>query len=194
MQRLSFWGAAVLLSLLSSATALGQEAKAPAAQQEAMKKLGFLLGQWKGESWMEFRPGQRSSSVGTETVQNKLGGLLVTIEGVFRRKVGEKEAGDIVHQAFAVVSYDEKAKRYRFHAFTDRGTYTEAEAKVADRKLVWGFRVPQFGEVRYTITVTEDGRWSEIGEVSSDGKQWRKFFEMNLVRVSGEGKGNTADK
>jgi hypothetical protein len=159
-----------------------------------MKKLGFLLGQWKGESWMEFRPGQRAILVGTETIQSKLGGLLVTIEGVHRRKVGEKEAGDVVHQAFAVVSYDEKAKRYRFQAFTDRGNYTEAEAKIGDGKLEWGFRVPQFGDVRYTITVTENGRWSEIGEVSSDGKQWRKFFEMNLVRVRAEGKGNTANK
>jgi hypothetical protein len=194
MQRSSFWGGVVFLSLLGSATALGQEARAPAAQQEAMKKLGFLVGQWKGESWMEFRPGQRSNSVGTETVQSKLGGLLLTIEGIHRRKVGEKEAGDVMHHAFAVVSYDEKVKRYRFYAFTDRGSYTEAEAKVADGKLEWGFRIPRFGDVRYTITVTENGHWSEIGEVSSDGAQWRKFFEMNLVRVRGEGKENTRDK
>jgi hypothetical protein len=183
MRQPSSWGAGALLLLLTSATGLGQEAKAPAVQQEAMKKLSFLAGQWKGESWSEFVPGQRSTSLGTETVQSKLGGLLLIIEGVHRRKGGDKEAGKVVHNAFAVVSYDEKAKRYRLQAYTDRGNYTEAEAKVADGKLEWGFRIPKFGEVRYTITVSEQGRWSEIGEVSSDGKEWRKFFEMNLERV-----------
>jgi hypothetical protein len=173
---------------------MGQQANGPAAQQEAMKKLGFLVGRWKGESWMEFAPGQRSTSLGTETIESKLGGLLLTIDGVHRRKVGEKAAGDVVHHAFTVVSYDEQAKRYRFQAFTARGNYTEAEAKVGDGKLEWGFRIPQFGDVRYTITVTEKGQWSEIGEVSSDGKQWRKFFEMNLVRVSKEGKGDNQEK
>jgi hypothetical protein len=186
------WGAAAVLVFLSSATGFSQDPKALSVQREAMKKLSFLAGQWKGESWMEFVPGQRNASLGTETVQSKLGGLLLIIEGVHRRKLGEKEAGDVVHHAFTVVSYDEKAKRYRFQAYTDRGNYTEAEAKVSDGKLVWGFRIPRFGEVRYTITVTEKGQWSEIGEVSSDGKQWRKFFGMTLERVKGEGKGDVS--
>src|SRR5262245_43528265 len=176
-------GVGALLLLLTSATGLGQDAKAPAVQQVAMKRLRVLEGEWKGESWTEFVPGQRHTSMGTETVQSKLGGLLLVIEGVHRRKGGGKEAGDVVHGAFGVVSYDEKAKRYRFQAYTDRGGYTEAEAKVADAKLEWGFRIPQFGDVRYTITVNEKGQWFEIGEVSTDGKQLRKFFEMTLERV-----------
>jgi hypothetical protein len=180
--------------LLTSAVALGQERNDPAVQQEAMKKLDFLTGQWKGESWTEFVPGERSMSVGTETVATKLGGLLLTIEGVHRRKIGDKETETIVHSAFAVVSYDDKGKRYRFQAYTDRGNYTEAEAKVGDGQLEWGFRIPQFGEVRYRIRVTDKGHWSEIGEVSTDGQQWRKFFEMTLERVKAEGKGNTQDK
>jgi hypothetical protein len=96
---------------------------------------------------------------------------LLVIEGVHRRKRNDKEAGDVVQCAFAVVSFDEKAKVYRFRAHTDRGGYTEAEAKVTDGKLEWGFRIPQAGEIRYTITATENRRWFEIGEISSDGKQ-----------------------
>jgi len=188
------WGTGALLVLLSCAVGLGQERDDPTVQREAMKKLNFLSGEWKGESWIEFVPGQRSTSVGTETVETKLQGLLLTLDGVHRRKIGDKETEDIVHNAFTVVSYDDKAKRYRFQAYTDRGTYTEAEAKVGDGQLQWGFRIPQFGEVRYTIKVTDKGRWSEIGEMSSDGQQWRKFFEMNLERVKAEGKASTSDK
>jgi hypothetical protein len=183
MGQKSSWGVGALLLLLPAATGLGQDAKAPAVQQEAMKKLSFLTGEWKGESWTELVPGQRHTSMGTETVQSKLGGLLLVIEGVHRRKGGEKDAGQIVHTAFGVVSYDEKAKRYRFQAYTNGGNYTEAEAKVADEKLEWGFRIPQLGDVRYTITMNEKGQWFEIGELSTDGKQWRKFFEMTLERV-----------
>ena len=183
MQRRSTWGAGALLLLLSAAPGPGQDAKAPAAQREAMKKLDFLEGQWKGESWTEFVPGRRQAAQGTETVRSKLGGLLLTIEGVHRRKTGAKEGGPVVHGAFAVVSYDAAAKRYRFQAYTDRGGYTEGEAKVADGSLEWGFRVPQFGEVRYTIKLNDKGQWFEVGEVSRDGKDWRQFFEMTLERV-----------
>src|SRR5262249_7815182 len=131
----------------------------------------------------EFVPGQRSASRGTETVQSKLNGLILVIEGVHRRKVGDKEEGNIVHNAFAVVSYDEKAKQYRFQAYTDRGNYTEAQAKVAEDRLEWGIKIPQFGDVRYIVKIDDKGRWFETGEVSKDGKEWRKFFEMTLERV-----------
>jgi hypothetical protein len=194
MRQLSSWNAAALLLLLNCATGFGQDSKTPAVQQEAMKKLSFLEGQWKGESWTEFVPGQRQMSLGTETVQSKLNGLLVVVEGVHKRKTGDNGAGNVVHQAFAVVSYDAVGKRYRFQAYTDRGNNTEAEAKVGDGKLEWGFRIPQFGEVRYTITLTEKGQWFEIGEVSSDGKQWRKFFEMTLERTREQKKGDIPEK
>jgi hypothetical protein len=183
MRQKSFLGVAALLLLLAATTGLGQDTKAVAVQQEAMKKLSFLLGEWKGESWTEFVPGKRQTSTGTESVQSKLGGLLLVIEGVHRRKGEGKEAGEVVHGAYGVISYDEKAKKYRFQAYTNRGGYTEAEAKVADGKLEWGFKIPQFGDVRYTVTVTEKGQWLEIGEVSTDSKQWRKFFEMTLEKV-----------
>ena len=58
-----------------------------------MKKLDFLVGEWKGEGWMEFVPGQRRTFRGTEVVQSKLGGLLVTIEGLFRGQAGGGTAG-----------------------------------------------------------------------------------------------------
>jgi hypothetical protein len=184
MQPRSTWGVGALVLLLSGSPSPGQDLKAPAVQQEAMKKLNFLAGQWKGESWTEFVPGQRSASQGTETLQYKLGGLLLTIEGVHRRKTQDSEGGRVLHSAFAVVSYDEQAKRYRFQAYTDRGNYTEAEAKVGDGSVEWGFRIPEFGEVRYTIRLNEKGQWFEIGEVSQNGKDWRKFFEMTLDRVN----------
>jgi hypothetical protein len=172
--------AAVVVSL---SPALGPAQAPAAAQRDAMKKLDFLVGEWKGEGWMELGPGQRRTFRGTEVVQSKLGGLLLTLEGLHRGQAGGKPEEVTVHNAFAVVSYDDKGKRYRFQAHTARGGYEDVEAKVADGQLVWGMKVPQFGEVRYTIKRDDKGRWFEVGEVSQDGKEWRKFFEMTLEPV-----------
>ena len=177
-----YWVAVSLLTGVATPSP-GQPPTAPAAQRDAMAKLDFLIGQWKGEGWMEFAPDQRRTFNGIETVQSKLDGLLLAIEGLHRAGAGDKGQQIVVHSAFTVMSYDDKAKRYRFQAFTGRGTYEDAEAKVSDGQLVWGMKIPQFGDVRYTIKRDEKGRWFEVGEVSQDGKEWRKFFEMTLERV-----------
>jgi hypothetical protein len=148
-----------------------------------MKKLDFLVGDWKGEGWMEFVPGQRRGFKGTETAQTKLDGLLLTIEGLHRGQLAGKGEVVVVHNAFVLVSYDDKAKRYRFQAFTARGNHEDTDGKVTEGQLVWRMKIPQFGDVRYTIKLDDKGRWFEIGEVSQDGKEWRKFFEMALERV-----------
>ena len=173
----------VIVVLLASACSSPGQPPAPAAQRDAMKKLDFLVGQWKGEGWMEFAPGQRRTFKGTEVVQSKLDGLLLAVEGLHRGQAGGTGQEVVVHNAFTLVSYDDKAKRYRFQAFTGRGNYEDAEAKVSDGQLVWGMKVPQFGEVRYTIKLDDKGRWFEIGEVSPEGKTWQQCFAMTLQRV-----------
>ncbi len=160
----------------------GAQAPDVAAQRAAMKKLDFLFGQWKGEGWMEFIPGQRRPFKGTENVQWKLDSILLVIDGLHRGEVGGKP-DVVVQHAFAIVSYDDKAKRYRFQGFTTRGNHEDTEAKVSDGQLIWGMKIAQFGDVRYTIKLDDKGRWFEIGEVSSDGGEWRKFFEMTLERT-----------
>src|SRR5438105_15866911 len=106
---------AILFLPVAAGSSPGQP-PAPAAQQEAMKKLDFLVGQWKGEGWMEFAPGQRRTFQGTEVVHSKLDGLLLTVEGLHRGRVGDRGEEVVVHNAFALVSYDGQAKRYRFQA------------------------------------------------------------------------------
>src|SRR5947209_7734262 len=111
------WVAVLLLTV--GAGSSSAQPPAPAAQREAMKKLDFLVGQWKGEGWMEFAPGQRRTFKGTEVVQSKLDGLLLAVEGLHRGQVGATGEEAVVHHAFALVSYDGQAKRYRFQAFTN---------------------------------------------------------------------------
>src|SRR5438105_4674920 len=82
-------------------------------KREAMKKLEFLVGSWRGEGWMEHGPGQRRTFKGVEIVQLKLDALILTIDGMHRGQVGGKGEEVVVHNAFGLMNFDDNAKRYR---------------------------------------------------------------------------------
>ncbi len=154
-------------------------AQAPASRAvEEGKRLEFLTGEWKGEGWMEFGPGDRKTFRQTETVRRRLGGAVLEIEGI--GKAGET----VVHHALALISHDAKGGGFAMRAWRADGNWIDPQITVGDRSLVWGFKDPRFGvDIRYSIQLTPAGDWSEIGEMSRDGKTWRQFFEMKLQRV-----------
>jgi hypothetical protein len=150
------------------------------AGSEEMKKLDFLVGQWTGEGWIAVGLGQRRKFKQTEGVQLKVDGALLLIDGLGKGKVPGKQDEVTVHSAFAVVSYDTKAKAFRWRAYRAGGDWVDTDAKVGDRNLEWGFHDERAGDIRFTIAVNQRGQWFEIGEYSRDAKTWQKFFEMTL--------------
>jgi hypothetical protein len=154
-------------------------AQSPTAiQKEEMKKMSFLVGNWKGEGWMVTPDGKRHTFRQTERIQSKLGGLAISIDGEGKNTEDDRT----FFQALAIINYDEKTKRYRFISQTNLGTYAESEAKLIEGGIEWGIRIPDVGRIRYTIKLTEKGDWFEIGEYSPDEKSWQKFLEMTLKR------------
>jgi hypothetical protein len=169
-----------LLSFLFAISASAQaQAPSPAAQIEEMKKINFLAGEWRGEGWIMLGPNKRETFKQSETVQSKLGGLTFVVEGLGKSLDGSER---VVHNALAVISYDLQKKGYRFSAYQANGQAIDAEAKIAKNTLEWGFQ-QQYGTVRFTIHLTEKGEWHEIGEITRDGNNWSKFFEMTLQKV-----------
>ena len=155
---------------------LGQ---APASGQRAeVKKLDWLVGQWKGAGWIKMGPQGRKEFTETETVQSKLDGLVLLIEGQGK----SKEDGSTVHTALTFVSYDDRTKTFRWRAFTGEGRQTDTEAKVGANTMEWGLDIPQLGRMRYAIKLNEKGEWFEDGEMTQDGQKWHTFFEMTLQR------------
>ena len=158
---------------------VGLLAQAPASAQRAqMKTLDWLVGQWKGAGWIQMGPQGRKEFAETETVQSKLGGLVLLIEGQGK----SKQDGSTVHAALTLVSYDDRAKTFRWRAFTAEGWRTDTDAKVGANTMEWGLEIPQRGRMRYTIRLNEKGEWFEVGEMTQDGQAWHKFFEMTLQR------------
>jgi hypothetical protein len=171
-----------LLVLLVLPASLLAQSPASAHLQE-MKKLDFLIGEWAGEGWTEFVPGQRRTSPITEKVQPKLGGTILLVEGLGKNKVPGKQEEVVTHNALGVIAYDASAKLYRVRSYLADGRSTDAEAGFVEGGFQWAFKGPQGMSIRYTVKLTEKGEWFEIGEMSRDGQSWRQFHEMTLQRV-----------
>ena len=144
-------------------------------QRREMKKLDWFVGHWKGTGWIQTGPQGRHEFTQTEMIEAKLEGLVLIIEGSGKAI----EDGSTIHTALAFVSYDHRANKFRWHAFTPEGQI-ETEAKVGTDTLEWTLEIPQRGRMRYTITRNEKGEWFEIGEMIQENQTRHKFFEMTL--------------
>ena len=149
-------------------------------QINEMEKVQWLVGKWKGEGWMMFGPEEKHTFSQTETVTSKLNGILLAIEGL-----GTDGESNIIHNAFAVLSFDSANQKFVMRAHKADGAFTEADAIVDDKgNFIWGFSHPYAGELRFTIKQNDKGQWYEIGEVSSDGgNSWFQNFELLLNKM-----------
>ena len=171
--------------LLVAAPSAGAE-KTDTPQQDAMRKLDFLAGKWQGPATYQTGKGKSQSLQQEEEVRFKLKGTVLLVEGTGRRTPGEAGPGgdEVVFNALGVISFDPAARQYRVKTFTLDGRTIEAELKLLDKGLVWGFPLPKnAGEIRHTMKLTDKGEWHEISEFSRDGKTWFKTVEMTLTRV-----------
>ena len=168
--------------LLVAAPALAQQPGA--ANREAMKKLDYLAGQWKGDATITQGKEGKQTIQQTEDVEYRLGGTVLLIEGKGTGKLAGQDKEGLVFNALAVVSYDAEAKRYAIKAYRAEGQSVDAILTLTEKGFVWGFVEPRRKtSVRYTMTRTDKGEWHEVGEFSPDGKEWTKFMEMTLTRV-----------
>jgi hypothetical protein len=171
-------GSAVLLLFLSPCFAQAPKPPDVDAQRAAMKKLGFLVGQWSGEDRVYRGPGEPLELNQTEDARYKLDGLVLLIEGTG----SNKSDGKALFRALATVSYDDGAGVYHMRAYNN-GRYLETELKLADtgEGFTWGFA---FGQVKtnYVMRIDEKGQWTEVGEMTMGTQPPRKIVELTVHR------------
>lgn len=180
--------AAVIAPALLAASSLPAQEAATTTEPDpaihAMAPLAWLIGDWRGEGWIQRGPEGRIEVVATEHVESALGGRLLLAEGLGRTKVHDGE-GSIGHHAFGVLSWNPETETYAFDTYLAGETGVDALATIEDDVVTWSFDVPH-GKVRYQIRQTETGQWHEVGHFSPDGgTTWLPFFEMTLARVDG---------
>jgi len=168
-----------MLSLIAALAFVAQEQTGPtAAELTAMKKLSFLAGKWEGEGWMRMGPGEPLKFTGTETVQVKLQGKALLVEGLFRG-VSDKK---VIHETLAVITYDEGQKKYRFNTYLFNRPNGEFELELLDQGFRWSLQPAGGPKAQYTMKLTPEGSWHEIGEVDIPGQGKFQFLEMRLKK------------
>ncbi|MBM83643.1 MAG: hypothetical protein CMJ78_24050 [Planctomycetaceae bacterium] len=169
------------LLILSSPAMAQRNTRDYPEKSEAMKKLEFLVGSWEGDGYVQFSP-QKSPFKGTELVQKKIGGLAIMIEGIHKMTLPNGKER-VVHDALGWITYDTKAKHYKFESHLSNGRSDSFTAKLVDEKtLRWEIPKTPLGKMRYTTKIS-DGKWHEIGEAAKEGEDWKPFFEMNLKKA-----------
>ena len=150
------------------------------AQRTAMKKLGFLVGDWSGEATVLRAPGQFSELAQTESAQFKLGGLVLVIEGIGRNKTDGKPT----LQALGFITFDDETGTYTMRAFND-GRWLETEVKLAEggNSISWGFALGAF-KTSSVLRINEDGEWTEHGELIIGDRPPQKMMDLKVRRIS----------
>lgn len=149
-----------------------------AAQHAAMKKLGFLVGNWSGEGWMLRSASEKIEFRQTEHAAYHLDGVLLIVEGVGR----ESTTGKPVLQALGILSYDDARSTYHFRAFND-GRWLETDVQLLNdgQGMSWDFTVGQY-QTHNVLRMNDKGEWTEEHEISIGGQPPRKFMELAVRR------------
>jgi hypothetical protein len=149
----------------------------PASTAE-LAKLSAMAGRWKGEGWMFTREGKKTFA-SEETVEMKLGGAALLIEGLHR----DASTKAVVHHALAILTWDAARGEYRFLSALADGRTGAFAGRLEEGRFVWTIQPEGAPWSRFTIAFTGE-RWVEDGESSRDGgKTWMKFLEMRLERA-----------
>lgn len=177
---------ACLAAVLSVCTGFSQTTtpEDPATKsREAMKKLAWAAGEWKGVGHIATGPGARKESQVLEKLQFKLDGIVMLIEGRGTRTEEGKEV--VTHSALAVISFNAATSKYEMKSWLVDGRSTDAWIElVGEKGFDWGFDLPaNSGKIRYKMRINEKGQWVEKGEFSRDGNQYFEFFDMTLDKV-----------
>jgi hypothetical protein len=180
--------AAAVISLASidaSAAVQPRENRAAVqAQEDAMKKLDFLVGRWEGEATITAPGGQKSVLRQHEDVQFKIGRKVLLVEGTGRIKEGPA-AGRVVYEALGTVSYDPVARSFRMRAYGSEGLSVDPTFVVGEKAIQWSFSPVPGIDIRYDVKIDDRGHWVETGDRSTDGGQtWTRFIELDLERLT----------
>jgi len=167
--------AGLLATTPIAASAQPDPAPRLAAQREAMGRLSFMDGTWRGSAWTLTQQG-RHELTQTERVGAFLGGSVRIVEGR-----GYEADGRISFNAVGIISWDPDTSRYSFSAWAQgrNGVYP---FQPTDNGFTWETPAGPGAVIRYTATI-RDGTWHEVGDMIAQGRPPLRVVELNLRRV-----------
>lgn len=167
----------VMMGICSTASGQGRPDPAAliAAQREAMVKLSFMDGVWRGTAWTILPSGEKHTITQTERIGPFLDGSVKVIEGR-----GYDPDGKVSFNAFGTISFNPTKRAYTMHSHA-QGSVGDFALNPAPDGYTWEIPAGPM-TIRYTASI-KDGTWKEFGERIMPDKDPVRFFEMNLKRV-----------
>jgi len=146
-----------------------------AAQREAMARLSFMDGVWRGPAWA-IAPDGRHELTQTERVGAFLDGSIRVVEGR-----GYRPDGSVGFNALGIIAYDPQNRSYSMtsHALGYSATFP---LEVTANGFTWQRPAGPGATVRYAATF-ENGTFHEIGDRIVGDAPPTRVFEMTLRRV-----------
>ena len=145
-----------------------------AAQKEALARLSFLDGLWRGPAWTISPSGEKHTVTQTERVGPFLDGAVKVVEGL-----GYEADGQVAFNAFGVISYSPATRAYSLRSYA-MGMSGDYVLTLLPEGFAWEIPAGPM-TIRYTATV-KDGTWHEVGDRVVPGKDPVRFMEMTLRR------------
>jgi hypothetical protein len=146
-----------------------------AAQREAMVRLAYMDGVWRGPAWTILPSGEKHTFTQTERVGPFLDGSVKVIEGR-----GYDPDGKVTFNALGTISFNPGTKIYSMHSHAMGNVGDFVVTPTADG-YTWD--IPAGPMTIHYSAVIKDGAWHEVGDRIVPGKEPVRFFEMNLKRV-----------
>ncbi|MFY0602858.1 MAG: hypothetical protein JXQ93_02840 [Flavobacteriaceae bacterium] len=147
---------------------------AQSAEQKAMKKLSFMIGNWKGSGTSYPKEKNKPYDV-ISSVKYDLDGELLVLR--HRSKRGAKT----VLALHTLIYFNKEDGFYYYNAYRSSGT-RPFKCKINNRKFICEIN----GNYRLTFQLTSKGEFNEFGQRLKDGK-WIKNFE-DILQPSSENK------
>jgi hypothetical protein len=169
--------AALLMTVALAAQERPDPAALMAAQREAMAKLAFMDGVWRGPASTTRPSGEKHDITQTERIGPLLGGVVKVIEGR-----GYEPDGKTTFNALGIISYDVAKRAYTMRSYA-MGYAGDFPVTLTADGFTWSIPAGPT-TIRYTAVV-KDGTWIEVGDRIVPGKDPERIFEMRLRRVGG---------
>lgn len=146
---------------------------------EGLKRLDFLLGEWRGTS-----SGEPGNGIVERSCARVLNDRFIECRTTTTYPPQGKNGKGEVHVDRAFYSYDKAAKKLRLRQFHGEGfvnSYTETEPLVFETVEIEN--IPQGWRARETYEQASPDSWSERFDLAGPGKELAPYTASRLERV-----------
>jgi hypothetical protein len=154
----------------------------------AMKRLDFVIGEWKGEGWLLAGLDQRYTFSVKESYRHRCGGEIIDGEGQFRPQGGPADLEAATMYGLGMIYFDRQSGEYRMWHYggTGSGFAFTAKIEVKENGLCY-LNIDAKGETyKFGFTVDKDGILTARSERQKHDGTWYVSMEFRMRKIESE--------